>query len=110
MIPGLGTGVRPAILDESYVDEVVMVREVDTVRACRELARHGFLFGGSTGTVVSGASAWLAEHRSNGGGTAVAIAPDLGDRYLDTIYTDQWVTDIYGPDVLGQQVLPEAIS
>jgi cysteine synthase A len=110
MIPGLGTGVRPAILDESYVDEVVMVREVDTVRACRELARHGFLFGGSTGTVISGASAWLAEHRPNGGGTAVAIAPDLGDRYLDTIYTDQWVTDIYGPDVLGQQVAPEAIS
>lgn len=109
MIPGLGTGVRPAILDESYVDEVVMVREVDTVRTCRELARHGFLFGGSTGTVVSGASAWLAEHRPDGNVTAVAVAPDLGDRYLDTIYTDQWVTDLYGPDALGQ-TLPEAIS
>ncbi|HVV20308.1 MAG TPA: 2,3-diaminopropionate biosynthesis protein SbnA [Pseudonocardiaceae bacterium] len=110
MIPGLGTGVRPAILDESYVDEVVMVREVDTVRACRQLARHGFLFGGSTGTVVSGSMAWLKDNRPTGDITAVAIAPDLGDRYLDTIYTDQWVTDIYGPDALGQEVLPEAIS
>jgi cysteine synthase A len=110
MIPGLGTGVRPAILDESYVDEVVMVREVDTVRACRLLARHGFLFGGSTGTVVSGSMAWLRDNRPNGDVTAVAIAPDLGDRYLDTIYSDRWVTDIYGPDALGQEALPEAIS
>ena len=66
MIPGLGTGVRPALLDESFVDEVVMVEEADTVRACHRLARRGFLFGGSTGTVVSGAMGWLAEHDAHG--------------------------------------------
>ena len=55
MIPGLGTGVRPALLDESFVDDVVWVEERDTVRTCHQLARSGFLFGGSTGTVVSGA-------------------------------------------------------
>src|SRR4051794_34092150 len=62
MIPGLGTSVRPDLLDESYVDEVVTVEEADTIRACHRLARHGFLFGGSTGTVVSGAMDWLAQH------------------------------------------------
>jgi N-(2-amino-2-carboxyethyl)-L-glutamate synthase len=61
MIPGLGTGVRPALLDESYVDEVIMVPEPDTARTCHRLAARGFLFGGSTGTVVSGALGWLAE-------------------------------------------------
>ena len=80
------------------------------LNALKELARQGFLFGGSTGTVVSGAMTWLKDNRPTGEITAVAIAPDLGDRYLDTIYTDQWVTDIYGPDALGQEVLPEAIS
>src|SRR3712207_8852518 len=59
MIPGLGMGVRPPLLDESYVDDVVLVEEADAVRACHLLARHGFLFGGSTGTVVSGAATWL---------------------------------------------------
>ncbi len=62
MIPGLGMSVRPPLLDESYVDEVVHVEEADTIRACHRLASRGFLFGGSTGTVVSGAMDWLAQH------------------------------------------------
>ena len=100
MIPGLGTSVRPPLLDESYVDEVVRVEEADTIRACHRLARTGFLFGGSTGTVVSGAIGWLAQHDARQL-TAVAIAPDLGERYLDTIYQTNWVHDIYGEDVLN---------
>ena len=80
MIPGLGASIRPPLLDESYVDDVVRVEEADTIRACHRLARRGFLFGGSTGTVVSGAMSWLARHDA-GELTAVAIAPDLGERY-----------------------------
>ena len=43
------------MLDQSYVDDVVHVEEADTIRACHRLAGTGFLFGGSTGTVISGA-------------------------------------------------------
>jgi 2,3-diaminopropionate biosynthesis protein SbnA len=100
MIPGLGMTVRPPLLDDSYVDEVVRVQEADTIRACHRLARRGFLFGGSTGTVVSGAVDWLSR-RDASGLTAVAIAPDLGERYLDTIYQANWIEAIYGKDVLG---------
>ena len=101
MIPGLGTGVRPQLLDESYVDDVVFVPEAQTLLTCRMLARHGFLFGGSTGTVVGGAVSWLAANDSDEDLTAVAIAPDFGDRYLDTVYHDEWVTGHYGPGLLG---------
>ena len=104
MIPGLGTSVRPPLLDESYVDDVVRVEEADTIRACHRLARSGFLFGGSTGTVVSGAIGWLAEHDANDL-TAVAIAPDLGERYLDTVYQTNWLQDLYGEDVLSSDEL-----
>ncbi|MGA8458913.1 MAG: 2,3-diaminopropionate biosynthesis protein SbnA [Streptosporangiaceae bacterium] len=100
MIPGLGTSVRPPLLDESYVDEVIFVEEADTIRACHRLARRGFLFGGSTGTVVSGATRWLDRHDTREL-TAVAIAPDLGERYLDTIYHTNWLQDLYGGDVLS---------
>ncbi|MDT7598044.1 MAG: N-(2-amino-2-carboxyethyl)-L-glutamate synthase [Pseudonocardiales bacterium] len=100
MLPGLGTSVRPPLLDESYVDDVVCVAEADAVRTCHDLARRGFLFGGSTGTVVSGATSWLAEHDTDGL-TAVAIAPDLGERYLDTVYQTNWLYGVYGHDVLG---------
>jgi hypothetical protein len=101
MIPGLGTSIRPPLLDESYVDEVVRVEEADTIRACHRLAKRGFLFGGSTGTVVSGAMSWLARHDASDV-TAVAIAPDLGERYLDTIYQTNWLQDLYGEDVLSR--------
>jgi cysteine synthase A len=104
MIPGLGTGVRPPQLDESYVDEVIQVEEVDTIRACHRMARRGFLFGGSTGTVVSGAMRWLAEHDGLEL-TAVALAPDFGERYLDTVYQSNWVADLYGADVLEPEQL-----
>jgi 2,3-diaminopropionate biosynthesis protein SbnA len=107
MIPGLGASVRPALLDESVVDEVVRVEEADTIRTCHRLARKGFLFGGSTGTVVSGAMSWLAEH-DIGDLTAAAIAPDLGERYLDTVYQTNWVQDLYGEDVLTSDQLTTA--
>ncbi len=102
LIPGLGTSVRPPQLDESFVHEVLWVEERDTVRTCHRLARHGFLFGGSTGTVVSGAMSWLARHDGLDL-TAVAIAPDLGERYLDTVYQPAWVMDSYGADVLAPE-------
>jgi 2,3-diaminopropionate biosynthesis protein SbnA len=102
MIPGLGTGVRPELLDESLVDDVVWVEESDTVRSCHRLARKGFLFGGSTGTVVSGATAWLRRHDRHDELTAVALAPDLGERYLDTVYQANWVQELYGYDVLEE--------
>ena len=60
---------------------------------------EGFNFAGSTGTVVSGAMSWLAQH-DGADLTAVAIAPDLGERYLDTVYQTNWLQDLYGTDVL----------
>lgn len=98
MIPGLGTSVRPPMLDESVIDEVIRVEEADTIRACHQLARRGFLFGGSTGTVVSGAMSWLARH-DGCDLSAVAIAPDMGERYLDTVYQPAWLNETYGSDV-----------
>jgi hypothetical protein len=67
----------------------------------------GFLFGGSTGTVVSGAMSWLRVHGSQDL-TAVAIAPDFGERYLDTVYHANWVLDLYGEDVLRSDELAAA--
>jgi len=86
------------------VDEVVLVEEADTIRTCHRLARNGFLFGGSTGTVVSGAMGWLDRHDAPRL-TAVAIAPDLGERYLDTVCQTNWVQDLYGDDVLDAEEL-----
>jgi cysteine synthase A len=99
-IPGPRMHVVPPLLDPSPVDEVVHVEEADGIRACHRLARRGFLFGGSTGAVVSGAVGWLERHDPAGELTAVAPAPDMGERYLGTIYRPDWVRARYGTDVL----------
>lgn len=88
-IPGLGTSTRPALLDTGLVDELVLVDERDAVATCRWLASSGYLFGGSTGTVLAGALHALRDQPRTA--LAVAIAPDLGERYLTTIYDDAWV-------------------
>lgn len=100
LIPGLGAGVRPALLDDSLLDEVIMVPEPETVRMCHRLAARGFLMGGSTGTVVSAAGRWLAEHAPDGGVVAVGISPDPGERYLDTVFQSNWVQELYGSSAL----------
>ena len=97
LIPGLGMSVRPPQLDESLIDDVVFVEEVDTVRACHRLAAGGYLLGGSTGTVVHGAMTWLEAHQARDI-TAVTISPDMGRPYLDTIYQPDWVLDHFGAD------------
>lgn len=104
MIPGLGASVRPPLLDETWVDDVAWVEEADAVRVCHQLAKSGFVLGGSTGTVVSGATDWLTRHGSPKL-TAVAISADLGERYLDTVYRTSWLHDIYGTDVLDGREL-----
>jgi cysteine synthase A len=109
MIPGLGMAVRPPLLDPGYVDDVVHVEEADTVRTCHLLARRGMLFGGSTGTVVCGATRWLAVHDPDGQLTTVALAPDFGERYLDTLYQTTWVRDLYGEDVLDDRELATTV-
>jgi 2,3-diaminopropionate biosynthesis protein SbnA len=99
MIPGLGAAVLPPQLDKSFVDDFVLVEEADTIRTCRRMGKHGFVFGGSTGTVVCGALKWLKQHNANNL-TAVAIAPDLGERYVDTIYNNEWVQANFGEGVV----------
>jgi 2,3-diaminopropionate biosynthesis protein SbnA len=108
LIPGLGSGVRPPLLDESLVDGLIRVPELNTARVCRTLARRGFLFGGSTGTVVAGALAWLDRHEEPV--TAVAVAPDLGDRYLDSVFDAKWLLDHYGPAALDPDMPAEPVQ
>jgi cysteine synthase A len=99
MVPGLGTSTRPELVDESYIDDVVHVPETDTIRTVHRLSARGFLFGGSTGTVVSGAARWLEEKYPGERPVAVAVAPDLGERYLDSIYEESWLRANFAPIV-----------
>ncbi len=90
LIPGLGAGLRPPLCDLSLVDECVHVSDRESIVGCRRLvAREAILAGGSSGSVMA-AIEKLAD-RLPPDAHCVAILPDRGERYLDTIYDDGWV-------------------
>jgi cysteine synthase len=95
LIPGHGASMRPPLVDGARVSHVVHVSDLDCVIGCRRLvAREGILSGGSAGGVVQ------AVDRMSGlmpeGALAVLILADGGERYLDTIYSDAWVSAHFG--------------
>ncbi|WP_195757177.1 2,3-diaminopropionate biosynthesis protein SbnB [Pseudomonas syringae] len=99
-IPGLGTSQRPPIFDSDGIHALEMVPEAHTVAMCRILARSkGMLVGGSTATVIAAVHAW--RERIEPGAVVVALSPDWGERYLDTLYDDHWVEQRFGRDVLS---------
>jgi N-(2-amino-2-carboxyethyl)-L-glutamate synthase len=91
-IPGHGAAVAPALLRDGLADRVIKVTDAECVAGCRELlARESILAGGSSGAVISAlrrSASWIEP-----GATCVALLPDGGDRYLDTIYSDAWVAE-----------------
>jgi cysteine synthase A len=91
-IPGIGTSVRPKLADLVNPDRVVSISEERTIETCLAFVRdRHLLVGGSTGTVLAAVQELAAEFAP--GDTIVAISPDLGDKYLDTVYDPAWVED-----------------
>jgi cysteine synthase A len=89
-IPGIGTSIRPKIADFADPDRIIAVDELTTVNMCLSFAQdYHLLVGGSTGTVLAAVKAVSAEFVR--GETIVAISPDMGDKYLDTVYNADWV-------------------
>jgi cysteine synthase A len=94
-IPGLGAGIKPPLCDLSLIDQVVHVTDLDCVAGCRRLvAREAILAGGSSGAVLAAVEHLEAAIPS--GAACVVILPDRGERYLDTIFNDEWVVENFG--------------
>jgi N-(2-amino-2-carboxyethyl)-L-glutamate synthase len=103
-IPGLGTSRRPELCRTDNLDDVVFVTESETVRVCRAIAaEYSLLVGGSTGSVLAAVRRYRA--KMTPGSRVVALSPDLGDRYLDTVYDDDWVISRVGPGALAERPL-----
>lgn len=92
-IPGLSTSTPPPIRDLSRFDHLIMIPESQTVHTCQKLAKQGIFLGGSSATVLTA----ITQYADNipTGSTVVGISPDMGDRYVDTIYNPRWVADTY---------------
>lgn len=80
-----------ALVDFGLIDEGVKVGDIQAFATCRAVARTGLLIGGSAGGVVYEALTRLADLPP--GSTMVALVNDGGEKYLDTVFNDDWMRE-----------------
>ena len=100
LIPGHGSSVAPGLFAPHLAQDYVCVTDLECIAGCRRLLQtEAILAGGSSGAVIS-AIQKLSESIPTGS-VCVAILGDRGERYLDTIYSDEWVREQFGstPDI-----------
>ncbi|QNL51763.1 2,3-diaminopropionate biosynthesis protein SbnA [Olivibacter sp. SDN3] len=94
-LPGIGSSRQSDFLDMAAIHGVIHVSDRDSVEGCRLLLqKESVLAGGSSGAVVHAISEMT--HRFPPEIQVVGIFPDRGERYLDTIYSDDWVENNLG--------------
>ncbi len=95
LIPGHGASVRPFLFDERFADEFIQVSDVDCISGCRHLLKtESILAGGSSGAIISALLRGKVKIPENS--RCVLLLADRGERYLDTIYSDEWVIKHFG--------------
>lgn len=100
LIPGHGASIRPKLFKHDMVDDYEIVTDYDCVWGCRKLvATEGILVGGSAGGVISAINKRLRDITP--GSNLVAIFHDKGDRYLDTIYSDEWINNNFDKSLVS---------
>jgi N-(2-amino-2-carboxyethyl)-L-glutamate synthase len=92
-IPGLGAGIVPPLLQHAEIDDVAIVTEQTTARACRDLLwDHGLFVGGSSGTSFAAVQQYAEVMRATPSPTALFLCGDRGTAYLDTVFNAEWTT------------------
>jgi len=107
MFPGMGAGLRPPLCDLTFIDDFILVSDLECVAGCRRLVRReGILSGASSGGLITAVDRF--RDKIPAGSNAVVILPDRGERYLDTVYSDDWVREHLGdiPDIPDIEELP----
>ncbi|MCX5345162.1 2,3-diaminopropionate biosynthesis protein SbnA [Streptomyces atratus] len=96
-IPGIGSSIRPPLIDDAWIRKVVVLSELDEVAGCRSLLRdHGIYAGGSTGCVYAAITRHFDGH--TGPEPVVAfLCADSGEPYADTVYANDWVAEHLTP-------------
>jgi len=90
-IPGIGSSLRPKILDSAKIDDVVYVDEIETITSCIELLeKHNIYAGGSSGSVFAAVSKYFEQHQVDKPVNVMCIFADKGERYISTIYNPEW--------------------
>lgn len=90
LVEGIGSPFIPNFFNRELIDEIISIPDSKSFETCLKLAtQEGLFVGGSSGCAVAAAVEYvkgLGDSRQN----IVVILPDGGDRYVNTIFSNQW--------------------
>lgn len=93
-INGMGASFTPPNLHRAQIDDYIIVDTKECIEGCEALLRKGILVGPSSGAVLSAFNKAKREKKLKEKSVSVAVFPDRGSRYLDTIYDSKWQKEI----------------
>lgn len=90
-LPGIGASRVPELLQRGEIDQAIHIDDYESAVACRELVKHeGIFAGGSSGSVI--AAIQRLSSQAPRGARILTVLPDRGERYLDSVYDDEWLS------------------
>jgi cysteine synthase len=102
-IQGGGLSFIPKILNRNFIDKGFKVSDFNAIKTAKELAEKEGVMVGGTGALVAHICINLAKELG-ANKNIVGVIPDAGDRYLDTIYNNEWC--LYHKFIFKKNKLP----
>lgn len=92
LVEGIGGDFIAGNVDMELIDYSIHIDDKTSIETARELLNKEAIFAGSSsGCVLAAAMRFCAEHE-NEHLTVVAVLPDTGRLYMDTIYSSEWLS------------------
>ena len=81
----------PKNFDRNQINDSMQIGDAAAFTACKFLAtHHGILIGGSAGGVMLAAITYTTKHPNR---TISVILADAGEKYLSTIFREEWLEE-----------------
>ena len=91
-IEGMGKNLIPTATDFDVIDEFVKVTDKDAALTARELARtEGLFMGYTSGAAMQAVRQYAEMGRFDENSIVVVLFADHGSRYMNKIYSDDWM-------------------
>ena len=91
-IEGMGKNLIPTATDFDVIDEFIKVTDKDAALTARELARtEGLFMGYTSGAAMQAVKQYAEAGKFDENSIVVALLADHGSRYMNKIYSDDWM-------------------
>lgn len=93
-IEGMGKNLIPAATDFDVIDEFTKVSDKDAALVAREISQtEGLFVGYTSGAALQAARQFAEDGKFDENSKVIIIFPDHGSRYMNKIYSDDWMTE-----------------